>query len=60
MDVDANKSMRAKALDTKPVTGRRIAPNIEEDLWVLYGPYAPGEFRLEPAVKSLGRSQPSA
>jgi hypothetical protein len=53
VDVDTNKSMRFKALDTKPVTGRQIVPSTEEDLWVLYGPYTPGEFRLEPRIAKM-------
>jgi hypothetical protein len=53
VDVDTSKSMRVKALDTKPVTGRRTVPGIAENLWVLYGPYAPGEFRLEPRIAKM-------
>jgi hypothetical protein len=53
VDVDTRKSMRIKALDTTPVTGRRISPGISEDLWVLYGPYSPGEFRLEPRIAKM-------
>jgi len=56
VDVDTNKSMRFKAMDTKPVTGRRTAPNpsVAEGLYrVLYEPYAPGEFRLEPRIAKM-------
>ena len=53
VDRDTGKSMQVKALDTKPVTGRKLYPNIGEEHFVLYGPYAPGQFRLEPRIAKL-------
>ena len=53
VDIDTGKSMRIEALDTKPVTGRTIQPNLAQEHWVLYGPYAPGEFRLEPRIAKM-------
>ena len=53
VDVDTGKSMQVKALDPKPVTGRKLLPNIGEEYFVLYGPYAPGQFRLEPRIAKL-------
>jgi hypothetical protein len=53
VDRDTGKSMQVKALDTKPVTGRKLDPYMREDLFVLYGPYSPGEYRLEPRIAKL-------
>ncbi len=53
VDLDSGKSMRIKALDTSPVTGRRLSPQIGEDLWVLYGPYSPGQFQLKPRIAKM-------
>jgi hypothetical protein len=53
VDLDANKSMQVKALDTKPVTGRQLAGNIAEEHWVLYGPYSPGELGVHPRIAKM-------
>ena len=53
VDLDTGRSTRIKAMNTTPVTGRRLVPTIGEDLWVLYGPYAPGEFRVEPRIAKM-------
>lgn len=53
VDLDTGKSMQVKALDTKPVTGRKLDPYIREEHFVLYGPYSPGQFRLQPRIAKL-------
>ena len=53
VDLHNNKSIQLKALDTHQVAGRRLVPNIDEDLWVLYGPYSPGEFHLKPRITKM-------
>src|SRR5258706_4038601 len=53
VDLDDSKSIQLKALDTNPVAGRRLNPNIDEDLWVLYGPYSEGQFRLKPRITKM-------
>jgi len=52
-DRDTGESMQVKALDTKPVTGRKLDPYMREENFVLYGPYAPGQFRLQPRIAKL-------
>ena len=53
MDRDTGKSMSVKALDTKPVTGRKLDPQVAEEYLVLYGPYSPGQLRLKPRIAKL-------
>lgn len=53
VDLEDNKSIQLKALDTNPVAGHRRYPHIGEDQWVLYGPYAPGEFHLKPRITKM-------
>jgi hypothetical protein len=53
VDLDNNKSVQLKALDTKQVVGHYFAPHVDEDEWVLYGAYAPGEFYLKPRITNM-------
>ena len=53
VDLDTNKSMQIKTLGARPVTGRRIVPNVTEEFWFLHGLTAGGEFRLEPRIANM-------
>jgi hypothetical protein len=59
VDLNNDKSIKLKVLDTREVTGRRLYPHINEDQWVLYGPFSEGQFRLSPRVARMEVRFPS-